>query len=196
MKESFDKIRNDILNDFDCELKDNAKNLVFGEGNSQSDILCVGEAPGKEEDLTGIPFIGESGRNLNKNLSKIELSLNDFYITNLVKYRTQNNRKPKISEIKRYAPFLIRQIKSMKPKIIIPLGLVSSKFCLNGFNTTGLDKIAGMDDIHGKIFEIKFEKETYKIFPMYHPSSNVSSKIRKQGFVDDFIKLKEILENL
>ena len=195
MKESFDDIRNDILNNFNCVLKDNANNLVFGEGNFDSEILFIGEAPGKEEDLLGIPFVGKSGRNLNNNLSKIGLGLNDFYITNVVKYRPKNNRKPTISEIKRYAPFLIRQIKSMHPKIIVPLGLVSSKFCLNCFSTVGINKISGMDEIHGRIINVEFDGEVYKIFPMYHPSSNVSSRLRRENAISDFFELKKILDN-
>jgi len=192
MIDCLDKIKFDILQISDCDLKNNSKNLVFDKGNFCSEIMFIGEAPGKIEDEIGIPFSGESGENLNKQLENIGINPNNCYFTNIVKYRPENNRKPKISEINKYSEFLIRQINIVKPKVIIPLGNTASKFCLSGFSCKNMNKVSGMDKIHGKFFEIN----SYTIFPMYHPSSNVSSRIRKENFIKDFLKLKEFLKEI
>ena len=111
------------ISQLDLPLKATATNLVFGKGNPNTDILFIGEAPGKFEDLQGIPFVGTAGKLLDEMLNKINLTINDIYIANILKYRPPNNREPQPDEISAHTPFLVEQIKIIKPKIIVTLQL-------------------------------------------------------------------------
>src|SRR3989344_8560841 len=97
----------------DLPLKKEATNLVFGKGNPEAEIIFVGEAAGRNEDEQGLPFVGVAGKNLDKLLAKVGLSLENVYITNILKYRPPENRAPSIEEIKAHTPWLIEQIKAM-----------------------------------------------------------------------------------
>ena len=97
------------------------KNLVVGKGNDKAGILFVGEAPGKNEDEQGLPFVGAAGKNLDKLLAEVGLSLNDIYITNILKCRPPENRAPSMEEIKMHTPWLLKQIREMKPKVVCSL---------------------------------------------------------------------------
>ena len=116
------KLKNDLQNIKNCELKESAKKLVFSDGNSNSKIMIVGEGPGQKEDEVGKPFVGDAGLLLNKMLKAININRQDIYITNVVNYRPPNNRKPEISEINRYSVFLREHISIIKPKILILKG--------------------------------------------------------------------------
>ena len=106
----------------DCELKKFAKNIVFSDGNPNSQIMLVGEGPGEKEDKEGKPFVGDAGILLNKMLNAIKIKRENIYITNVVNYRPPNNRKPEISEINRYSVFLREHISIINPKILILMG--------------------------------------------------------------------------
>src|SRR3989304_3631420 len=101
----------------DLPLKKASTNLVFGKGNSNAEIMFIGEAPGRNEDEQGLPFVGAAGKNLDKLLQNVGLSLNDVYITNILKYRPPENRDPLPGEVKAHTPWLMKQIKEMKPKV-------------------------------------------------------------------------------
>ena len=105
-----EEVKKNILNTT-LPLQDTATNLVFGKGNPEAPILFIGEAPGKNEDLEGYPFVGAAGKQLDKLLSLIDLGLDDVYIANILKYRPPKNRNPNVDEIKAHTPFLIEQIK-------------------------------------------------------------------------------------
>ena len=105
-----------------CELKKNATNLVFGDGNINAKIMIVGEGPGAQEDLEGKPFVGRAGKLLDKMLNAIKLDRNKVYISNVVNYRPPLNRRPTENEIKRYLPYLISHIEIIRPKILFLLG--------------------------------------------------------------------------
>src|SRR3989338_9626366 len=134
-------------------LKNGAKNLVFGKGNPKANILFIGEAPGAKEDELGVPFVGQAGKELDKLLGLIGLSLEDVYIANILKYRPPENRNPNMDEIEAHTPFLIKQIKIIKPKIICTLGNFSTKFVLAGFRSEGMNKIEGISNLHGQTRE-------------------------------------------
>ena len=104
------------------ELKSQAAQLVFGEGNPDADVLFIGEAPGKQEDLQGKPFVGASGKFLDETLASIGMKREDIYITNIVKYRPPNNRDPLPEEKKAFLPYLQEQLEIIQPKIIVTLG--------------------------------------------------------------------------
>jgi len=116
------KLKKDIQLIRDCELKKNATNLVFGDGNPGSKLMIIGEGPGANEDAQGKPFVGRAGKLLDKMLAAIQLDRTKVYISNVVNYRPPSNRKPTDEEIKRYLPFLINHIEIINPKIILLLG--------------------------------------------------------------------------
>ena len=160
-------IEQDILNNFVCPLKDSAKNLVFGKGNPDADILFIGEAPGAKEDELGQPFVGSAGKELDKLLGSIGLSLGDVYIANILKYRPPGNRNPGVYEIKRHTPFLLRQISVIKPRVICTLGNYATKFALAGFKVEGMNKVEGISSLHGSPVSVG----DLVIFPLYHPAA-------------------------
>ena len=116
------KLKEKIQNIDNCELKSNAKAIVFGDGDVDSPIMIVGEGPGKKEDEAGKPFVGDAGLLLNKMLKAININRDMVYVTNVVNYRPPQNRKPETNEIIRYTEFLNNHISIIKPKIIILLG--------------------------------------------------------------------------
>ena len=112
-------LKTKIENINNCELKNNAKQIVFSDGNFKSSIMIVGEGPGQKEDELGKPFVGDAGQLLNKMLEAINIKRENIYITNVVNYRPPNNRKPEPSEINRYSEFLREHISIIDPKILI-----------------------------------------------------------------------------
>ena len=116
------KLKDKISTISECKLKNNSNNIVFNDGNINSPIMLIGEAPGQKEDELSKPFVGEAGSLLNKMLSAINLNRKDLYITNVVNYRPPLNRKPDTNEIRRYSEFLLEHVDIIKPKIIILLG--------------------------------------------------------------------------
>lgn len=118
-----DQIKADILKQNVCpELAKQATQLVFGDGNPNADIVFIGEAPGKNEDIQGIPFVGAAGKFLNEMLEMIGMNRDDIYITNIVKYRPPNNRDPLPEEKQAFLPFLEAQLQVIQPKLVITLG--------------------------------------------------------------------------
>lgn len=118
-----DAIKQQILDEKICpDLAASATQLVFGDGNINSDIVFIGEAPGKNEDIQGKPFVGAAGKFLNEMLEMINLKREDVYITNIVKYRPPNNRDPLPEEKAAFLPFLMTQLSAIKPKIVVTLG--------------------------------------------------------------------------
>ena len=115
-------LKKSIANLTNCDLKKNAKNLVFYDGNPKSKIMIVGEAPGANEDKEGLPFVGRAGALLDKMLEAINLDRKKVYISNIVNYRPPENRRPTDEEIKKYLPFITKHIEIINPKILVLLG--------------------------------------------------------------------------
>ena len=126
-KKKLEKLKHSIKNIKNCELKKNANNLVFSDGNINSKIMIIGEGPGAQEDLEGIPFVGRAGKLLDKMLEAINLNRNKVYISNVVNYRPPSNRKPNDEEINRYFPYLQSHIEIINPKILLLLGATALK---------------------------------------------------------------------
>ena len=127
-------IEQEIINNNVCpELAAQATQLVFGDGNPDAKIVFIGEAPGKKEDLEGVPFVGAAGKFLDEMLASINLKREDIYITNIVKYRPPNNRDPLPEEKKAFLPYLQAQLEIIQPKIVVTLGdtaaRVSCRIC-------------------------------------------------------------------
>ena len=117
-----EKLKTKIQNIDNCELKSQAKKLVFGDGNPNSELMIVGEGPGEKEDQMGKPFVGDAGALLNKMLKSIDIEREKIYITNVVNFRPPNNRKPEPAEITRYSEFLKTHISIINPKILVLMG--------------------------------------------------------------------------
>lgn len=183
-QQQLDKIREQIIQDKVCpELAEQATQLVFGTGNPDADIMLIGEAPGKNEDLQGEPFVGAAGKFLNEMLAMIGLKRGDIYITNIVKYRPPNNRDPLPAEKEAFLPFLERQIQAIKPKLIVTLGRHSMDALLPGLK---------ISQVHGQPKRYK-----NKVFlPLFHPAAALYDGSLRQTLIDDFAKIPLILEKI
>jgi len=187
-----DRIRADIQRENICpDLAKQATNLVMGDGNPDADIVFIGEAPGKREDIEGLPFVGASGKFLNEMLASIGLSRSDVYITNIVKYRPPENRDPSSSEKTEFMPYLQRQLEVINPKLIVTLGRHSA----NCF-----DSKLKISDQHGLLSEIELDfanagKKSYNVgfLPLYHPAAALYNGKMRQVLFDDFSKIPSIL---
>jgi uracil-DNA glycosylase len=189
-----DSLREKILSELDCPLKASAHNLVFGKGNSNAKILFIGEAPGEQEDLQGIPFVGAAGKQLDKLLSLINLSLEDVYIANILKYRPPGNRDPSNDEIERHTPYLVEQIKIIRPRIIATLGNYSTKFVLADFKAEDMKKIGGISFLHGKHIQKNIDGFEFFVVPLYHPAAMLYKPSLKIDLEKDFLGMKEVIE--
>lgn len=155
----------------ETEICKNCKNIVVGKGNENADILFVGEAPGRNEDEQGLPFVGRAGKNLDELLYKVGLSLEDIYIANILKCRPPENRDPLPEEIRAHTPWLVEQIKNIKPKVICSLGNYATKFFFADGNVDIMDKQPGITSVHGKVREIEFHGRKIKLIPLFHPAA-------------------------
>ncbi len=171
-----------------CTLSETRTNPVLGEGNPKADIMFIGEAPGKKEDEQGRPFVGSAGKFLTELIESICLKREDVFITNVVKCRPPENRDPLPKEKEVCLPWLEEQIKSIKPKIIIPLGRHSM--------TTFLPETVISRD-HGKLFPKEWGN-TGKIlfFPCYHPAAALYNGSLRETLFEDFRKIPKILANI
>lgn len=187
------KVEEDIKKNLCCPLKDSATNLVFGKGNPDAKILFIGEAPGAKEDILGKPFVGSAGRELDKLLNKINLTIDDVYISNILKYRPPKNRNPTSAEIKAHTPYLLKQIEIIKPQVICTLGNYATKFALANFKQEGMNKIEGIAKIHGVVKKID-GLDDLTIIPLYHPAAMLYNPKLRPILEEDFIKIKQFLE--
>ena len=174
-KEILDKLEEDCRK-ANLPLKEGALNLVFGKGNAEAEIMFIGEAAGRNEDEQGKPFVGAAGKNLDALLAKVGLTLNDVYITNILKYRPPENRNPSPEEIKAHTPWLIEQIKEIKPKVICSLGNYSTKFFLSDGEVERMDKMPGITQVHGKIRIMDFHGVKIKLIPLFHPAAIIYNR--------------------
>lgn len=165
-----------------CGLRKTATQVVFGDGNPESEVVFIGEAPGKKEDEQGVPFVGSAGKFLSEMLEGIGMKREDIYITNIVKYRPPNNRDPLPEEKELCNEWLISEIKIISPKLIIFLG----RHSMTRFFPT--EKIS---EIHGKLL-IKNTQEFGKqaFMPLYHPAAALYNGGMRETLIKDFKKIK------
>lgn len=192
-EEELSALQKQIEQELICPLKDAATHIVFGKGNPQARIVFIGEAPGREEDLQGKPFVGRAGQELDKLLRKIGLKLDDVYICNILKYRPPQNRDPTVEEINNHTPYLIAQLKIIKPEVVITLGNYSTKFVLAGFNSEGMNKVAGITKLHGSTQQVTLDDLTITVMPMYHPAAMLYNPSLRNIMDIDFLALAKRL---
>ena len=193
-KENVDK--NKLLHDLkieissieECELKNNSKNIVLGDGNINSDIMLVGEAPGSDEDSSGKTFMGDVGSLLKKMLHAIDIKKENIYSTYAVNFRPPEDRKPNTSEIKRYALFLQKHIAIIKPKIIIVMGSTAME------SLTGLNSKISLE--RGKWKETIIKNTSYEIIITFNPSYLLRMPENKKYSWEDLKKIKQKIDNL
>lgn len=189
-----DAIKQQILEDKVCpELAAGATQLVFGDGNPQADIVFIGEAPGKNEDLQGLPFVGAAGKFLNEMLASISLERKDIYITNIVKYRPPENRDPTPEEKKAFLPYLQSQLEAIAPKVVVTLGRHSTNCFLPDLQ---------ISKSHGQPKRVKLQLKQSEdvlevvILPLYHPAAALYNGGMRQTLLDDFGKIPTIIEQI
>lgn len=182
-----------IVDDSVCpQLAEQAKNLVMGDGNPNADIVFIGEAPGKNEDEQGLPFVGAAGKFLNEMLAAADMDRSDVYITNIVKYRPPNNRDPSPEEKAEFWPYLAKQLQIVDPKAIVTLGRHSMEFFLPD---------AKISQIHGQAVRKKVTyadktEHEWLIVPLYHPAAALYNGGLRQTLIDDFLNVPEFIESL
>jgi uracil-DNA glycosylase family 4 len=190
-----DAIKQQILDDKVCpELAEGATQLVFGDGNPDAELVFIGEAPGKNEDIQGIPFVGAAGKFLNEMLEMIDLKREDVYITNIVKYRPPNNRDPHPDEKKAFLPYLQSQLEAIQPKIVVTLGR-------HGLNCFLPD--LQISQVHGQPKRVKLSLKAKSddslqvvILPLFHPAAALYNGDMRQTLIDDFALIPAIIEKL
>lgn len=183
-----DKVKQTILDKNICpDLAATATNLVMGDGNVDADIVFIGEAPGKNEDEQGLPFVGAAGKFLNEMLAEAGMDRSDVYITNIVKYRPPNNRDPEPEEKGAFWPYLLKQLQIIEPKVVITLGRHSMEYFLPGMKISA---------IHGQPKRIQFGDHKLVVVPLFHPAAALYNGSMRQTLVDDFLMVPKIIEKL
>ena len=178
------KIKDEVVSCKKCPLYKTRTYPVIGEGNHQAKIIFCGEAPGVQEDKTGRPFCGASGRILDELLESAGIKREEVYIANLLKCRPSQNRDPQKEEIESCVLYLERQIEIIKPEVICPLGRYSMGFLMEKFGLK--DETQSISKIHGEVFEAKTSSQTVKIIPFYHPAVAAYNPNMKEILKKDF----------
>ena len=179
--ESLGLIRKELGDCTRCKLHSSRKTLVFGVGNPNAKLMFVGEAPGRDEDLQGVPFVGRAGKLLTKIIESIDLKRDDVYIANVIKCRPPDNRNPAPEEIETCEPFLFSQIDSIKPLVIVALGTFASRTLLRSEEV--------ISKLRGQVYDYRGAK----LIPTFHPAFLLRSPNRKRDVWEDMKKVRLIL---
>lgn len=189
-----DAIKQKIVDDNVApELAKGATQLVFGDGNPDTEVVFVGEAPGRNEDLQGKPFVGAAGQFLNEMLEMIGLERADVYITNIVKYRPPNNRDPYPDEKKVFLPYLQSQLEVIQPKVLVTLGRHSLNCFLPDMQ---------ISQCHGQPKRVRLslkansDKFEVVILPLFHPAAALYNNDMRQTLIDDFSLIPAISDKI
>ena len=181
-QEALDLIRTEIGDCTRCKLhRLGRRQIVFGVGNPSADLMFVGEAPGADEDIQGIPFVGRAGQLLTKIIEAIDLSREDVYIANVIKCRPPENRNPEPDEVETCEPFLFQQIDVIKPKVIVALGTFAAKALLKTQDP--------ISRLRGRVYDYRGAK----LIPPFHPAFLLRSPDRKRDVWEDMKKVRAIL---
>ncbi|MEC7891950.1 MAG: uracil-DNA glycosylase [Actinomycetota bacterium] len=167
---SLKKLNSECVECTSCNLSKTRKNVVVGKGNESAQVVIIGEGPGEQEDITGLPFVGRAGKMLDTALSSVDIDpVEDCYITNIVKCRPPNNRKPSAAESEACMPWLNEQVNLLKPKIIILAG------------STAVQSFLGINEPISKIRGQWIEKDNIKYMPIFHPSYLLRNPSKNKG---------------
>ena len=180
--ETLDVIREDLGDCTRCKLHKNRRTLVYGVGNSNADLMFVGEGPGYQEDMQGIPFVGPAGQLLTKIIEAIQLTRDEVYIANVVKCRPPSNRDPEPEEIETCRPFLERQVASIRPRVICTLGRVATQAMLS------------TDKALGRMRGQQFSFGEAVLVPTYHPAFLLRDPSKKRDTWEDMKLIRALLD--
>lgn len=194
-QQQLDELQATILTDKVCpELAEQATQLVFGDGNPDAETVFVGEAPGKNEDIQGKPFVGAAGKFLDEMLEMVGMKREDIYITNIVKYRPPNNRDPLPEEKQAFLPYLQAQLEIIQPKVLVTLGRHSMNCFLPDLQ---------ISKVHGQPKRVKLQLKkqsddvlTLVILPLFHPAAALYNGSMRQTLVDDFTAIPLVLKKI
>lgn len=181
--ETLDELHEQLENCHRCSLCETRTNIVFGAGNPHARILVIGEAPGKNEDAQGEPFVGAAGKFLNELLEEAGLSREDIFIANVLKCRPPANRNPQSHEITACAPFLRAQTKIIDPDVIVTLGNFATQFILR--TTTGITALRGNPQEAGR----------FLVFPTFHPAAAIYDRSKRDVLISDFKQVGAIVRD-
>ncbi len=185
---ALDALNKKMIRECACTLKNQCLQAVPGDGSAEAEILFVGEAPGKNEDEQGKPFVGAAGKFLSEMLLSIGLGREDIYITNVVKYRPPNNRDPNPEEIESCMPWLHEQIRVIQPRVIVTLGRHALEHFVPG------KKIS---EAHGRAFRRIFPDIGEQVFfALYHPAAALYNGGMRKTLLDDFKKIPKMIEKI
>lgn len=164
-----------------CPLWEGRTQVVFGAGDPHARVLIVGEAPGKNEDQQGVPFVGKAGQSLSNLLALAGLSRDQVFIANVLKCRPPGNRDPRPEEIQACTPFLRDQTRAIDPEFIVTLGNFATKFILK--------TEVGITRLHGRLQKAG----RFKVFPIYHPAAAIYDRSKMAALEEDFVTLGRLL---
>jgi uracil-DNA glycosylase family 4 len=181
--ETLEQIREDLGDCHRCRLAAGRHTIVFGQGNPHADLVFVGEGPGADEDAQGLPFVGRAGKLLNKMIELAGMKREEVYICNIVKCRPPNNRTPLPDEIEKCSPFLMRQIRTIKPRLVCCLGAPAVK--------TLLGVKEGITKIRGQLYDF----QGTKALPTFHPAYVLRNPREEKTLREDFQKIVEFLNS-
>lgn len=170
-----------------CPLSGTKTNDVPGKGSLGAEILFIGEAPGKTEDLLGEPFVGAAGKFLEEMLKSVDLSRSEVFIANVLKHRPPQNRDPQPKEIAACWPYLVRQIEIIDPRLIVFLG----RHALNRFFPEEV-----ISKVHGQSFQRHFQGEKRDFLALYHPAAGLYNGGMRETLKEDFKKIPVILDKI
>ena len=184
-QQQMEQLRAEILRQNVCpELSAQATQLVMGEGNLDADIVLIGEAPGKNEDQQGVPFVGAAGKFLNEMLASAGMERSDIYITNIVKYRPPNNRDPSPEEKAAFWLYVLQELEIIDPKVIVTLGRHSGGYVIP-------DLRISID--HGNPRKMTIHGKKRLVVPLYHPAAALYNGGIRATLVGDFVRIPEII---
>lgn len=178
VSDDLDAFAKDVATCEACALSEGRKHVVFGSGSRDADIMFIGEAPGREEDMQGLPFVGAAGELLTKMIEGMQLSREDVYIANIIKCRPPGNRDPLPEEIAQCEPYLLRQIEMIKPTVICTLGRFAAQTLLR--STTSMGRL------RGKVYDYN----GIKLIPTYHPAALLRNPQWKRPTWEDLKRLR------
>ncbi len=179
--ETLEAVRGDLGECTRCKLHAGRTTLVFGVGSPSADLVFVGEAPGRDEDRQGIPFVGRAGQLLTRIIASIGLSRDEVYIANVIKCRPPNNRNPEPGEVATCEPFLFRQLDVIQPRVVVALGAFAVR--------TLLDTDQAISRLRGRVFDYRGAK----LVPTFHPAFLLRSPERKRDVWEDMKRVRALL---
>ena len=169
-----------------CPLHASRTKVVFGSGNADADLMFVGEAPGQQEDLQGLPFVGRAGKLLDQLLGEVGLQRADVFITNVLKSRPPGNRDPQLEEIDACKPYLHSQVELIEPRVICTLGNFATKLLTR--SQRGITSVHGRPQVH------ELGGRAVRVFPIYHPAAALRSTKTLEELREDFTRLPALLD--